>query len=117
VRFDGPPGGDVKVVSAQDLGSCAPSAWPGERYRVRLELAADVAVRLMAFTRDRSGRWSYLAESAPFEPPPSGTSAGVVPRSWVTPPMPVGAVAVSVGVQAEGSGQVAVAAAELRRDA
>jgi peptidoglycan/xylan/chitin deacetylase (PgdA/CDA1 family) len=100
--------GDVKLVSAQDLGACAPPARPGHRYRVGARYRTDGAVRFAAYYRTAEGGWVFWAQS-PMLPP----SATFAPAEWTTPPAPAQATAISVGLSLVGTGTLAMDAHSL----
>lgn len=100
--------GDVKFVSSQDLGACAPPARPGHRYRVRAWYRTDGPARFAAYYRTAAGGWVWWAQG-PLLPP----SAAYAPAEWTMPPAPEGATALSVGLSLIGPGTLAMDAHTL----
>jgi uncharacterized protein (TIGR03382 family) len=85
--------GARRLVSKQDLGNCAPGAVVGHRYRVSAWVRSQGLVKLVAYTRDSSGAWSYWDQGPAIAD--NGTYHLV---QWITPAVPVGSVGLSVGV-------------------
>jgi hypothetical protein len=85
--------GDRKLVSAQDLGLCAPTVTPGHAYTVRAYYKSDVQTRIFAYYRNASGAWTFWS-SAAFPASPSSWARA----SWVTPAVPSGATNLSIGM-------------------
>ncbi|ALV44556.1 hypothetical protein MB46_02515 [Arthrobacter alpinus] len=84
--------GDAKVLPTLDLGECAPSVIVGHTYTLGASLTSTERTQIELYVRDKVGKWTYWTAS-PYYP------AGVDPirYSWVTPPVPEGAVALSFG--------------------
>ncbi|MFP2924583.1 polysaccharide deacetylase family protein [Pyxidicoccus sp. 3LG] len=95
--------GDVKLVSAHDLGACAPPARPGHRYHASAWYTTDGPARFAAYYRTAAGGWVWWAQGPLL--PHSDTYALA---EWTTPPAPPEATAVSVGLSLIGVGTLAV---------
>jgi hypothetical protein len=93
--------GARRLISKQDLGDCAPAAIVGHRYRVDAWVKIQGLVKLVAYTRDSSGAWSYWDQS-----PDHVTNDGYQEIHWNTPPVPAGALGLSVGVSLQSLGSV-----------
>jgi len=91
--------GDRKMISPQDLGSCAPATVVGHRYQVHGWYKTNGNVRLIAYYRNTSGGWVFLAQSAVLPVASAYTQA-----SWTTPTMPSGSTALSVGFSLRSTG-------------
>jgi peptidoglycan/xylan/chitin deacetylase (PgdA/CDA1 family) len=88
--------GDRKLMTPLDplvQGMCAPVAVPGRSYRVSGYFKSTAPVRIVAYTRDAAGAWSFWTKSAFF-----AASSGWSQASWSTPPVPAGVTALSVGL-------------------
>ena len=57
-------GGDKRLFSNQDLGSCAPAANPGDVYQLSAwyKTSLSSGARLTAYTRNSSGGWTFFAQ-------------------------------------------------------
>lgn len=88
--------GDRKLISTQDLGTCAPALTPGHRYRVSAWYKSDAPPLFKAYTRNSAGGWSWWAQSALL--PTRGTYGFA---EWTTPAVPSGALGLSVGLVLE----------------
>jgi peptidoglycan/xylan/chitin deacetylase (PgdA/CDA1 family) len=95
--------GDRKLISRQDLGSCAPRVLPGHRYDVGGWYRSDSSVRLVAYYRTEAGGWVFWAQSGIL--PASSTWAQ---GRWTTPLVPTEATAVSVGLSLRSTGYMKV---------
>jgi hypothetical protein len=93
--------GARRLVSKQDLGDCAPAAVVGHRYRVSAWVKSQGLVKLIAYTRDASGAWSYWDQS-----PDQPVNDQYRLAEWITPSVPPGALGLSVGVTLESRGSV-----------
>lgn len=100
--------GDVKLVSAQDLGACAPPIRPGHRYRLTARYRTDGAARVAAYYRNPAGGWVWWAQGPLL---PHTAAYGLV--EWTTPPAPADARALSVGLSLVGTGTLAMDAHTL----
>jgi peptidoglycan/xylan/chitin deacetylase (PgdA/CDA1 family) len=95
--------GDVKLVSSQDLGACAPPVRAGHRYRVTAWYKTDGPVRYAAYYRTAAGGWVFWAQG-PLLP----KSAAYALAEWTTPPAPPEATALSIGLALGGLGTLTV---------
>lgn len=95
--------GDGKLLSTQDLGSCAPSVTPGHRYAVSEWYKSDVPVSFSLFKRDSQWRWRYWATSPQFP-----ASAGWAQATWTTAAVPADVTAVSFGLTIQANGSLTV---------
>ena len=93
VKVSGYRDGDAKFVTRQDLGECAVSVLPGQRYSVRAWYKSDARAQFSLYYRDVEGRWQYWTASS-LLPSSSTFRQG----SWTTPPVPEGATALSFGL-------------------
>ena len=100
--------GDVKLISSQDLGACAPPVRPGHRYRASAWYRTDGPVRFAAYYRTAAGGWVWWAQG-PLLP----HSVTYAPAEWTTPPAPAEATAISVGLALMGPGTLAMDAHAL----
>ncbi|WP_163997546.1 polysaccharide deacetylase family protein [Pyxidicoccus caerfyrddinensis] len=100
--------GDVKLVSAQDLGACAPPVRPGHRYRVSAAYRTDGPARFAAYYRTAAGGWVWWAQGPLL---PHSSIYGL--SEWTTPPAPAEAKALSVGLSLIGPGTLAMDAHAL----
>jgi chitodextrinase len=98
-------GGDRKLVSALDSGTCAPAAIPSHTYTVsawyKIPQGATGTPRFFAYYRTSSGSWTYWTQSTQFASNSSWTQV-----SWTTPPFPSGATNISVGMGLKNVGSV-----------
>lgn len=95
--------GARRLVSQQDLGSCAPSVWAGHTYTVGTWYKTDSLPRFVAYYRSASGGWTWWAQSA--EQP---ASASYARATWTTPAVPAGATAISIGLSLLSVGSLTV---------
>lgn len=95
--------GDVKLVSSQDLGACAPPVRPGHRYRVSAAYRTDGPARFAAYYRNAAGGWVWWAQGPLL---PHTDVYGLA--EWTLPPTPAEAKAVSVGLSLLGTGTLAM---------
>jgi peptidoglycan/xylan/chitin deacetylase (PgdA/CDA1 family) len=93
--------GAVRLLSAHDLGYCAPTAIAGHSYKLRAWYKGSVRPRLVAFYRTGVGAWRVLGQSARFSASTSWKRAG-----WTAPPLPSGANGIGIGVAAEKVGSL-----------
>jgi chitodextrinase len=98
-------GGDRKLVSSQDAGTCAPAAKPGDTYTVtawyKSPSGATGTPRFYAYYRNSSGSWVYWSQSASLASASTWTEA-----SWTTRAIPSGATSLSVGLGLNNVGSV-----------
>jgi peptidoglycan/xylan/chitin deacetylase (PgdA/CDA1 family) len=95
--------GDRKLISSQDLGSCAPSARAGHAYHVAGWYKSNAQLRLVAYSRISAGGWLFWSQSPVLAPASNWTRA-----AWTTPQLPSGATAVSVGFSLRSTGSMTV---------
>jgi hypothetical protein len=100
--------GARRLVSKQDLGECAPAANVGHRYRVSAWVKFAGLVKLVGYTRDSSGAWSYWDQS-----PDQAQSDTYSQIHWITPAVPAGSLGLSVGVSLQSPGFVTLDQVEL----
>jgi peptidoglycan/xylan/chitin deacetylase (PgdA/CDA1 family) len=100
--------GDVKLLSSQDLGACAPPVRIGHRYKASAWYRTDGPARFAAYYRTAAGGWVWWAQG-PLLP----HSAAYAPAEWTTPPAPPEATALSVGLSLIGPGTLAMDAYAL----
>lgn len=85
--------GGRRLVSAQDLGSCAPAATPGHSYTVTAYYKATTQPRFSIYYRTASGGWTWFAQS-----PQLPTSSTYRQATYTTPPLPSDATAISIAL-------------------
>ncbi|MGZ2393058.1 polysaccharide deacetylase family protein, partial [Pseudarthrobacter sp. PvP022] len=93
--------GDGKILPSLDLGECAPSAIPGHQYQVKAWYQSTGNTQFELYYRTGLGTWSYWqgAGSPYFAPANVWTQA-----TYLTPPVPAGATAISMGMNLLGTG-------------
>ncbi len=101
--------GSRRLVSRQDLGSCAPPIVIGHSYTVSNWYKSSAQAIWIAYHRNTSGGWVWWAQS-PWQPP----STDWKQSSWTTPPAPAGATAISVGLALYSVGSLTVDAFSLK---
>jgi len=85
--------GDRKMISPQDLGVCAPPTVVGHTYRVQGWYKTNGLVRMVAYSRNSLGGWTWFAQG----PTLASSATNYTRAAWTTPAMPAGSTAVSVG--------------------
>lgn len=90
-----------RLVTRQDLGSCAPKATPGQVFELSAWYKSTAPLRFAVHYRTALGAWHYWSQSGVL--PASGE---YVQATWRTPAVPSEAVAVSMGVTLATSGAV-----------
>ena len=75
--------GEAALVTAQDLGQCAPSAVPGDSYSVSASYQSTAPTRFLLWYRDANGGWHSWTRSPQFAASSSWTQA-----NWATPAVP-----------------------------
>ncbi|HEY5935431.1 MAG TPA: polysaccharide deacetylase family protein, partial [Kofleriaceae bacterium] len=100
--------GARRLVSRQDLGTCAPPATPGRQYTVTARYIATSQPLFSIYYRTSSGGWVWFAQS-----PRLSTSSTYALGSYTTPPLPAGAVAISAGLSIAGVGSLTMDAFTL----
>jgi hypothetical protein len=93
--------GDRKLVSAQDTGTCAPSATPGRPYTFTGWYKSSTQPVIFAYYRNSSGSWVYWTQS-----PKLPTASSWTQGSWTTTAVPTGATAISMGFGLTGAGSL-----------
>ncbi|MBA3396245.1 MAG: polysaccharide deacetylase family protein [Deltaproteobacteria bacterium] len=100
--------GARRLVSRQDLGTCAPAVTPGRQYTVTARYIANSQPMFTIYYRNSSGGWVWFAQS-PRLPTSSTYALGI----YTTPAMPEGATAISVGLSLAGLGTLTMDAFTL----
>ncbi len=85
--------GDAKLVPSLDLGECAPTVTPGNTYTIGEWYKSTAVTQFALYYRTANGLWQYWTSSPWF-----AASAAYTQASWVTPPMPANATALSFGL-------------------
>ena len=102
--------GARRLVTAQDLGACAPRALPGQAYLLTSWYRSSAPVYWMIYYRDARSTWHPWAVSPVFSP-----SERFAYRMWRTPPIPAEAEALSVGLSIASPGSLTVDDVSLLR--
>jgi len=84
--------GDQKLISRQDLGTCAPAVTPGTAYTVRAWYMTNAPSRLIVYLRDSAGGWKWWAQSPELTLRSTWGQA-----TWTTAPLPAGTTGISIG--------------------
>ena len=95
--------GARRLVSAQDLGACAPQTTPGQSYLLATWYRSSAPAYWMAYYRDAHATWHPWTRSRSLPPTQQFNY-----RSWRMPPMPAEAEAVSVGLSIASAGSLTV---------
>lgn len=95
--------GDAKAVQQFDLGQCAPSVNPGERYDLVSDYTSTTKTQFAVYVRLRTGTWHYWM-SSPWFP----ASESISRARWRTPPIPPGVEGVSFGLNLFSDGKLLV---------
>ncbi len=95
--------GDAKAVQQFDLGQCAPSVDPGERYELVSDYTSTTNTQFAVYVRLASGTWHYWM-SSPWFP----ASESISRARWRTPPIPAGVESVSFGLSLFSDGKLLV---------
>lgn len=103
VRITSISGGDRKLLSLQDSGTCAPAAITGHRYRISAWYKATTSVRFKAYYRDSAGVWDYWTQGPLLPARSSYTRA-----EWTTPGAPSAARHLSLGMSIDRVGTLTV---------
>ena len=85
--------GDAKLVPSLDLGQCAPTVTPGATYTLGEWYKSTAVTQFALYYRTANGLWQYWTSSPWF-----AASATYTQATWVTPPMPADATALSFGL-------------------
>lgn len=95
--------GDAKLITARDLGTCAPAVTPGRTYVLEGWYTATARTQYDVYLRNTAGGWSYWTSSPFFAASPT-----YAPATWTTPPVPAGSTGISFGLNLIGNGQLTV---------
>jgi len=95
--------GDAKLITARDLGTCAPSVTPGKAYVLSGWYTSTSRTQYDVYLRNTAGGWSYWTSSPFFAPSPT-----YAPATWTTPPVPPDSAGISFGLNALGNGTLTV---------
>ncbi|MFN8122982.1 MAG: polysaccharide deacetylase family protein [Thermoleophilia bacterium] len=96
--------GDRKLITTMDApGGCAPWATPGHAYAIGEWYMSSAPVRFVLYARSGAGTWAFWAKS-PYVP----AATAWTPTTWVTPPLPADATAVSGGLALDRPGTLLV---------
>jgi peptidoglycan/xylan/chitin deacetylase (PgdA/CDA1 family) len=88
-----------RIIAKLDMGSCAPSAQPGQVLRFVGHYRGTAKTIQVAYYRNRLGRWKSWARG-----PHLAASDTWQTAQWQMPPLPADATAVSVGFAVESAG-------------
>ncbi|GAA2523226.1 hypothetical protein Ahu01nite_056890 [Winogradskya humida] len=91
--------GDAKIIPTFDLGTCSLSVATGHHYEVSAWYHSDVPVFFTLYRRTAEGSWAYWTQSPRLAAQGDWTHA-----TWVSPPVPAEAVAVSFGLTIDSAG-------------
>lgn len=91
--------GDRRLVSAQDLGACAPATVTGHSYRFTGWYQTSGKTQVVAYYRTSGGGWVYWTQG-----PVLAKASDWVSTTWTTPAAPAEARAISVGLSLRSSG-------------
>lgn len=91
--------GDAKLVPTFDLGTCSPSVTVGKHYRVSAWYKSSTTTFFTLYQRNAIGQWAYWTQSPRLAAADDWTLA-----TWITPAVPSGAVATSLGLTIDGVG-------------
>ncbi len=108
ITMSGLSSGDAKLVTTFDLGQCSPAAVTGDSYRLSVYYQASVPVYFTVYGRSSSGTWSYWTQSPAF-----GSSDGWTLATWLTPPVPATAAALSFGMTIDSDGTLSTSSYSL----
>lgn len=85
--------GDAKLLPTLDLGQCSPSVVAGKSYQMSVTAKSTAITQFALYYRDANYMWFYWTSSPWIAPLPDWTVT-----TFVTPPVPTGAVAVTFGL-------------------
>lgn len=85
--------GDIRLMPALYLPGCAPAVTPGATYTVSAWYTSTAITQFALYYLDASGAWQYWTSGEWLNAESSWTQA-----SFVTPPVPAGATAISFGL-------------------
>jgi peptidoglycan/xylan/chitin deacetylase (PgdA/CDA1 family) len=83
LTVSGYSGGDAKVLTKLDLGTCSPSLTPGTRYAISAWYKSTAPTQFVMYARNPLGSYDYWSTSSQFPATSTWTQA-----TWVTPPLP-----------------------------
>jgi peptidoglycan/xylan/chitin deacetylase (PgdA/CDA1 family) len=95
--------GAVHLLSQQDLGYCAPTAFPGHTYTLSAWYKGALRPRLVAFHRTGVGAWRVFGQSSRFN-----RSTRWKRATWTPPPLPPGATGIGIGVAVDKAGSLTI---------
>lgn len=84
--------GDRRLISSLDLGACAPPTTVGHTYQLSGWYQSQGTVRMVAYSRNSAGNWTFLGQGPLLPATTTYTKA-----TWTTPAMPADSTAISVG--------------------
>lgn len=91
--------GDAKLVPSFDLGTCSPSVTVGKHYQVSAWYKSTTQTFFTLYQRNAIGQWAYWTQSPRLAATDQWTLA-----TWITPAVPSGMVATSLGLSIDGVG-------------
>ena len=94
--------GTAQLITAMDLGTCAPGVTAGRAYTMGAWYESSGPVVFNAYYRTAAGTWRFWVTS-----PPLAASPGWTPGTWTAPAVPAGATAVSFGMALRSDGTLA----------
>ena len=100
--------GARRLVTRQDLGTCAPVGYPGHAYALAAHYAATTPARFTVYYRNAAGGWLYLAQSPLLPATPTWALA-----SFAIPTLPADATALSAGLSIYDVGAITMDAFSL----
>ena len=95
--------GDAKLVQLMDLGECSSQVASGRNYELSAWYKSNVEVFFTLHKRNAIGEWSDWMQSPRFAPASGWTRA-----TWISPPPPAEAVAVSFGLSIDSVGTLTI---------
>jgi hypothetical protein len=93
--------GAARIFSRQDLGQCAPSVVAGVSYLASAWYQSTETTRFTFWYRDNNGGWRWWTQSPQF-----AASSTWAQATWVTPPVPSDATALSFGLDLSAVGSL-----------
>ncbi len=94
--------GDRKLVTTQDTSACSPRVSPGRTYNLGAWYESSQPTHIIAYYLNSSGTWVYWTQSPAF-----AAASGWAQAGWTTPAVPVGATALSFGLNLGAVGSLA----------
>jgi peptidoglycan/xylan/chitin deacetylase (PgdA/CDA1 family) len=95
--------GAARLMPTLDLGECAPTVTAGKTYNLSTWYKSDVATQFDLYYRTALGTWAYWTSSPWFAAASTYTEA-----TYTTPAVPVGATAISFGLNLFQNGTLTV---------